>query len=417
MQKGYLLHTVSAFFGKKLLGLGACLVLAGAVHAQTTCLSITSYGGNGNGTTDNTTPFNSALAALTAHGGCISFPAGKYLFNSAVTVTYPTGYYSLTLVGAGSDNTTLYFPASNGITINAQNTGSQALQSIHVRDFTFTTGHAGTYAALTFTKSGSTQPFAQSEVERSVFRGDDGATQTDYWGVGINVSALPNINFDGDLFYGNSASSGGTGIVLGGTSTSVGTAYNIAKSGFYSLGIGVAIESNVQAVTMTQTNIVNGLTCLWVPSGVTGVSGLMLTGGNNFNCQGTQILLQSPVSNFVMNGNLIFIGANGANNVGVWVDAVGSQNYSIVNNIFGSLAIACTTCYGPSGYAILVNNAGSGSVKDGIVLGNTFSYMAVGVDLTNASNWNVQANYYYNNTVQVSNPTAGSMNSVGVATK
>ena len=51
------------------------------------------------------------------------------------------------------------------------------------------------------------------------------------------------------------------------------------------------------------------------------------------------------------------------------------------------LAIACTSCYPPSGYAILVNDAGSGSVKDGIILGNTFSYMAIGVDLTNATNW------------------------------
>ena len=417
MRKDYLLRAFNACFRNKSLSLAACMLFAGIVHAQTPCLSITSYGGNGNGTTDNTSAFNTAVAGLTAQGGCISFPAGKYLFNSALTVTYPSGVYSFTIVGAGSDNTTLYFPASHGITINAQNTGAQALQSIHVRDLTFTTGHAGTYAALSLSKSGATQPFAQSEVERSVFRGDDGATQTDYWGVGINVLALPNINFDGDLFYGNSTGGGGTGIVLSGTGTGAGSAYNIAKSGFYSLGIGLAIESNVQAVTLTQTNIVNGLTCLWVPPSVTGVSGLMLTGGNNLNCQGTQILLQSPVSNFVMNGNLIFIGANGANNVGVWVDAVGGQNYSIVNNVFGSLAIACTSCYPPSGYAILVNDAGSGSVKDGIILGNTFSYMAVGVDLTNASNWNVQANYYYNNTIQVSNPTAGSMNSVGVATK
>src|ERR1700733_14941909 len=103
-----------------ILFLGQLALLASA-HAQT-CLSITSNGGNGNGTADNVAAFNATLALLPAQGGCISFPAGKYRFASALTVNFPSGIYSLTIVGVGSDNTTLYFPVSDGITVNAQNT-------------------------------------------------------------------------------------------------------------------------------------------------------------------------------------------------------------------------------------------------------------------------------------------------------
>lgn len=383
-------------------------------QAQTPCLSITSNGGNGNGTTDNTAAFNLTVAQLPSQGGCISFPAGTYLFNSPLRIIYPAGVYSVTIVGDGADNTTLYFPASNGITINAQDTGTQALQSIHVRDLTFTTGTAGTYAALTLVKAGATGTFAQSEVERTVFRGADGANLTDFWGIAVNVSALSDVNFDGDLFYGNSAGAGGVGISLAGNSTSVGTVYNIAKSGLFGLSVGVAVGSYVNGVSITQSNIVNGETCIWVPANATSVAGLTITGGNNLNCTGTQILLQSPVNDVVMNGNLIYVGAKSVNNFGLWIQAAGGERYSIVNNVFAGLG-CCNT---PAGTGIVVDYNGSGVVTDGVVIGNTFFNLVLGVDLTDASYWNVQANFYNSNTTtQVLNPNAGNMNSVGVATK
>jgi hypothetical protein len=196
--------------------LGQVLSLASA-HAQT-CLSITSNGGNGNGTADNVAAFNATLALLPAQGGCISFPAGKYRFASALTVNFPSGIYSLTIVGVGSDNTTLYFPVSDGITVNAQNTGGAGLQSVHVRDVTFTTGQAGSYSALIISKPGDLATYPQSEIIRTTFRGDDGAALTDYWSVSVALLGVSNFNFDGDLFYGNADGSGGTGIFLSGCS-------------------------------------------------------------------------------------------------------------------------------------------------------------------------------------------------------
>jgi hypothetical protein len=421
-----------------LVAANAFSVFANQAHAQTACVDVTASGLTGDnlvgdGVTDNTAKFNALVAQLInpvagkspqpgPSGWCISFPAGKYLFKSApAAINYPTAIYSVTIAGAGADNTTLFFSGpngqgSNGITVNAQDTGTQALQSIHVRDLTFTTAVAGGYSALILAKTGSQGTFAQSDIVRTTFRGDDGGALAYYWAAAVNVSGLSDINFDGDLFYG--ADGGGTGIVLAGSGIGgVGTVYNIANSGFYSLGIGLAIESYVTGVTVTQSNFVNGSTCIWVPPSVSGVSNIAIVGGNNFNCTGTQILLQSPVNSLVMNGNLIYLGYNGTNNIGVWLDAPGGQQYSFVNNVFSGL-----WCCGLSATGIVANFSGSGTVNSAVVMGNTFFNLTLGTDLTDAKYWNVQGNFYTPaitpnpGTTPVLNPNMGNMNSVGAAT-
>jgi hypothetical protein len=402
-----------AFIVLQVVLTGALLLFGNITHAfaQTAgCLNILTYGGSGNGTTNNAPAFASAAAALPSHGGCISFPAGKYKFNSAVSLTYPSGIYSVTLVGDGADNTTLFFPASNGVTINAQNLD----QSIHIHDLTFSTGSAGGYSALTLSKPGTLATYAQSDIFRTTFRGDDGGALTDYWTVGVDVLGLSNINFDTDLFYGNSAGTNSTGVALTGNASvsGYGVVYNIAKSGFYSLGSGVTVGTYIQGVTVTQSNFVNGTTGIFVPPGAVGVTEISITGGNNFNCTGGQVIIEAPVASVIMNGNLIYIGANTA---GVWFDAPGSILNSFVNNVFAGLS---TT--GPSGTGILVSFTSSpqGLVAYSGATGNVFYNLAVGVDLTDAYAWNVQANSYTTVTNQVANSGPfSSSNSVGVATK
>jgi hypothetical protein len=400
----------------------ALLLFVGLAHAQVGCLDITAHGGDNTGTNDNVGPFNTTVALLSGTGGCIGFPPGRYLFKSAISLTYPASTYSVTIAGGGSDNTTLYFWASNGLTVATQNTGT-ILQSIHVRDLTFTTGKAGLYSALQIVNPGASTTFPQSDIVRTNFRGDDGSAQTDYWLIAANVYGLSNINFDGDLFYGNSANTGGTGINL--TGVSGGIFYsNITKSGFYSLGYGLGINSYVSGLSLTQSNIVNGTTCIIVPPNQTDVSNISITGANNLNCQGTQVLIQSSVTSFLMSGNLIYLGANGVNNFGVWIDAPGGvgepqgapQGYSIVNNVFGGLAAACGDAV--SGEAIVVNTGAAAVVKNGTVTANVFYGLSIGVDLTSATYWNVQANNYDPTTATpVYPPVAINHNSVGVATK
>ena len=193
----------------------AILLSSAVAHAQQ-CESITSYGGNGNGATNNSPALAAAFAALPPNGECIALSAGRYLFSTTVTLTYPaTAIYSVTLVGAGADATTLYWPASNGITINA--TGPQ--NTIHMHDLTFSTGSAGGYTGLTINNSSPLGTIFLSDVFRTTFRGDDGGQLTEYRGNGIIVAGQSNINLDSDEFFGPKSGLQVTGILLNGNSS------------------------------------------------------------------------------------------------------------------------------------------------------------------------------------------------------
>ncbi len=80
---------------------------AGLIHQiqePSTTLDITDYGGVGNGTTENSLAFSSALSALNGEAGVIYFPAGNYYFEERFIL-----HSGVILRGAGADSTTLLF--------------------------------------------------------------------------------------------------------------------------------------------------------------------------------------------------------------------------------------------------------------------------------------------------------------------
>jgi hypothetical protein len=381
--------------------LAAVLVVLSAGAANAQCVSIVTYGGSGNGTTNNSPALTSAFAALTSTGGCIAFPAGRYKFSTAVTFNFPsslTAPYSVSLVGAGIDNTTLYFAASNGITFNAVNDQ----QTTHVSDLTFSTGSAGGYSALTLNNANPLggNGIQSSDIDRTTFRGDDGGAGTEYWNNGVNVVGQSDINFDSDQFLGDGTGLHGNGINLSGSASgSAAIVYNISKCGFFWNGNGLAITTMIQGVTVTQSNFTNGETGINALAGGTGLTQLSVTGGNQFNTLGTQIWLQQPTNGLIVSGNLFFVLPSGT---GIWLDSTGGWD-TIVNNVFAGFNQSSTT-------GILVN----GSNPSTVVTGNTFNTFQTGVNLTGTTGWNVQANIYASVGTQVAH--IGS-NSVGVVTQ
>jgi hypothetical protein len=389
---------LAKFAVRSALACVAILSCAVAAHAQ--CISITSYGGSGNGTTNNSPALASAFAALPSAGGCITFPGGRYLFSTAVTLTYPASIYSLSLVGAGADATTLYFPSSNGITMKA----NSARQTIHVRDLAFTTGSAGSYSALTLNNSAPLGIIMLSDIVRTDFRGDDGGNGSDYWANGVNVAGQSHINFDSDTFFGSAAANtAGVGILLNGNSGAspyFGIVYNIAKCSFFWIGTGLEIGSYIQGISVTQSNFTGGGTGIWALPGGVGLAELAITGGNQFNTTINQIAIQQALTSLIMNGNLLFIQAGAS---GVFFDAPGNGQSTIVNNVFWGLSTS-----GSTGIYVGYTSAGT------VVTGNTFYNLATGVNLPGTSGWNVQANGYQAVGIWVANIGA---NSVGVATE
>jgi hypothetical protein len=386
--------------------------ILGVGLAAAQCVSITSYGGNGNGTTNNSPALASAFAALlTTNGGCISFPGGKCLFSTAVTLSFPAiSPFSLTLAGAGADNTILYFPSTPGISIKALG----AVQSSHIRDVTFSTGSTG-QVGLTLQNTQGTGADYGSDISRTTFRGDDaGGTGTDYWGTGVNIAGQSNVNWDTVNFFGNTSATPfgaptyGIGIALNGVPTDMNSPYsviyNVAKCGFYWVGTGIVIGTYVQGIAITQTNFTNGVTGIYAepntPSSLFTLNELSVTGGNQFGVTGNSIIIDQNLYNFIVNGNLFNVYES---NSGIFFDFTG-QNNTIVNNIF----VADPSSTGGKGIYV------GASTPNGVVSGNVFQSLDTGVYLGGTSGWNVQANSYLAVTHTVSG--IGS-NKVGVATQ
>lgn len=78
--------------------------LTSEIQEPSTVLDITSYGAVGDGTTENSVAFGSALSALNGETGVIYFPAGDYYFEERFIL-----HGGVVLRGAGADSTTLLF--------------------------------------------------------------------------------------------------------------------------------------------------------------------------------------------------------------------------------------------------------------------------------------------------------------------
>lgn len=181
------------------------------------------------GTTDLTSAFNAAVAALPSNGGHITFAAGKCRFNSPLTVSYPTANYALTVSGQGEDETQLYWPSTGGgLTLYAA--GPQSVFNLH--DFSIVTDAAGGGTGLSLN---NLQPVplyccGQSVLKDVAIRG---TTQlgNNYWTVGLENTGWSFVNYDNLIVngYDDGTARHGQGVVLQpfGASTTLGA--NIAQ--------------------------------------------------------------------------------------------------------------------------------------------------------------------------------------------
>jgi hypothetical protein len=354
---------------------------------------------------NNSPAVNLALAALPSTGGTLIFPQGIGTFTSTITVNYPltdgANEYSVAFVGAGTDITKLQFNGCNGFVINANG----YYHGVQFRDLALSTNATGLYNAITLTNTYTLGVYAQSDITRVTFRGTNIALVA-HWATAIIVRGLSNINYDSCLFYGGGSGTSwaGVGIDIGGNPARIAgdgftVVHNIDSCGLYNLGIGIVYNDLVQGVTVTQTNIVNGLTGIFLPSTATGATQLACS-ACNFNTFGNQIFLDAPIATVVLTNNSFYVPNNFS---GVIFNATGAGQ-SLTNNYF----VGLTTGVGATAVAVNAQNG------PGVITGNIFQTLAVGVNLTGTSNFNVQANRYSGVTTTV---VPGTGNSVGVATQ
>lgn len=171
--------------------------------------------------TANDNAWNSWFGSLAAAGGCIEFGAGKFRFNAAKSAALSGtagSIASISIIGAGQDLTTFYFPNTAGFTL----TGASQRHSFHLRGFSITTGAQGAGAAIATTNSSTfIGTFtAQSDVENVTCRGEDGYAVTAYWSTCHAVTGWTDITWINFKAYGDSTALHGTGVSVVATGAS-----------------------------------------------------------------------------------------------------------------------------------------------------------------------------------------------------
>jgi hypothetical protein len=386
------------------MALGALLLLPLAAMAQTApagCASLSAYGG-ATSKADNTAALKSAIAAAGSASPCVYVPPGTWNFASAYSYTFANATLSFSLVGAGADVSLMNWTGTaGGLAFNYLGPNN----SVHVRDLSMVTAAAGTATGLTLTQTAViTNPAlgALSDVRNVTLRGSIAAPAIDYWATAISVNGVSNINFSGLNVTGpaNAAYSIlGNGIALVGNTGAPAVEFNVTDSNFTYLGSGIVYGSQVQGLSVAQSNFTGDAYGILVAASGSGLDQLAVA-GSQFNCQNEGILAQSWVPNTLIHGNLFIVPNTG---VGIQLNTAGL--YSLVGNSFNTGSATAGAVY-PIGVVLSTSNA------PGTITGNSFDRMNVGVVLqAGTSNVNVQSNSYSNTPTPVSN--AGTGNKVG----
>ena len=365
------------------------------------CPSIETYGGS-SGSVDNAPALMAALTASSGDGRCVSFPAGRFTFASAVSFRLPDGSASATLKGAGADVTELNWPNGGGLTFDfvGQN------NSVHVRDLSLTTGTAGAGRALVLRQStklvGNPADGALSDLSGVSIRGADGYAVTDYWETGVAIEGVSNVNMTGLVVTGpggEAYASHGQGVLLEGSADVPLVVFNIAGATFNYLLKGLIYGNAVQGVTVSQSNFTGDGYGIFVPDGIHGLDQLAVT-ASQFNCALVGVYVGSYTSDTLFSSNLFIVP-----NTGTGILLKQAYLYSAVGNAFNAGSASMTSGH-PVGIDIGATAGG------GTITGNLFDNMAAAVVLEKGSTGgNVQSNEYSNDPVTVRN--LGSGNHVG----
>lgn len=377
-----------------------------AVAAHAPCASVLDHGGDNTGTNDNTSALAATLASGPSGRACAFFGPGKWKFTSQNTYTIPTNTGSVTIEGSGADVTELTFPnTSGGIVLNLPTPAN----SFHLRNFTATTGQAGTTDALqvnqqTTTVSGPANT-PQSDITNVTFRGADGYAITDYWSYSAILNSVSTVNYTnvfitGPAPGGSGYTSAGIGIQLNGTSAANGVVHNFYGCTFNYIGVGLGLETTTQGISVQQSNFTGGNYGI-LTSG-SGAGDQLYIAGSQFNDNVGGIVTPSPYTNTMVIGNLFIVPAN---KVGIWLQSYNS--FTVLGNTFNSVGGATTQV----GVLIDQINGGIG----GIVTGNTFNNLFYAIQLTaNSARANVQSNSYIGNGTNVQNSGTGTGNLANV---
>lgn len=364
--------------------------------------SILDFGGDPTGTNDNSAALAAALAAGIGGHPVVYFPPGIYKFSANVSYTLPNSTASVTIIGAGSEISQLFWPAGGGLSINYLG----PFNSVHIRDLSILAGNAGigNGISLNQTAVSSLNPAnsALSDITNVTVRGFDGYAAVDYWANGIFATGVSNINFIGVMVVGNNAATpAGVGLVVTGSASLPPVVFNLTSCTLNNLSIGFYYGNYVQGVTIAQSNFTYVTNSILVPASQTNLDQLTII-GNQFGMPpnaSAGVSINTWVPFTMISNNLFFINGTDSGVIG----------------ISGLMSITGNTFHGDgAGSANGVVISSTNSTNASVITGNAFNSLASGVFLQAASkSVNVQSNAYSSNTTNVSNSGTGNTISGG----
>lgn len=369
----------------------------------------------GDGTTANDAAWNAWVASRVPGSG-LQFGAGTYVFTSTApaTIALGSGKDSVSIFGLGSNNTTLKYTnaaISTGIKITF---GSASQNNYHLRDFTMVTTHVNVGIGIDIVGVGQGFNPPMSDIQNVNVQGADLLTPTpgagtEYWATAVYIhetqqTLINNLNTFG-LWGTPGNAGGGIGLRFEGATSNYATILNSTNSSFNGHAQGVFLGDWWQGVTFSlcNWNLEAGTAGIFVAPGAAGELDLLNINQCQFNVAGTQISLNSLVTDLLINNNVISVyGTNGSG-----IDAgAGASQATIIGNVIN------WTGTGTSTTGIFINGGGTG-----IILGNPITNLTTGIDLSaTTSGYTVLCNSYPGCTNTVIN-SGGGANHVGVATQ
>jgi len=360
------------------------------------CVNIETFGGAGNNSTDNLTPWNNAVASFGSNDVCIQFGVGTYRFSAVASAT-PGTSANIKVRGVGKNiSHLLWFNNTAGMTLN---TGNE--MAVEVDGLDFTTSVANSNAALTINSSDCTGSKYSSHFHDLAFRGSGSYPSRFYWGTELVLNTLSFVNVDEVDFFGDTGNHP-NGMVY--QSANAPTCYalilNVSKVNFINTNVAFFYGTYAQGITITQSNFTNGVFGISLPNTSVNPSQLVVS-DSQFNVTNDQILIQAVILGAQFHGNTFAVPTS---HTGIHITA--GAWFTINGNIF--LAGGAQGLTGIQVDSNTTENAGS-------VTGNSFTNLHFGTALAaGADHWNVNSNMYSAN-VSTAVSNMGTNNIIGTA--
>lgn len=372
------------------------------------CVPIETYGGAGDGKTDNlpamqraADPANGRIPlGAVDRGFCVALGGGDYYFSAPWSYSYPSSNrspndapYAVAIRGAGSSATNLIFGGTGGgiaLTLNGHK------HTAHFDGLQFITSSAGGGSGLKITQNNCLLDFGQSTFGDLTFRGLNSAGPAfNAWNIDAEIIGLSGTSWTGMTFYGDSTWANGVGLSFKGNPNitsgcphefNYSIYHNVDHSVFNQHGVGLLLDDWVQGVTVSSSNFQNGRRGIYQPPGMTAAANVQLNVTNTqFQVATAQVDIQSGFNILQMSNNTVLVGPN-TDTVGFRIKNTALA--TITGNVFNSVVEGNPR---PSNGGSAIEFNGSASTFSG----NTFSGLVTGLNLQAGSiNNTVGANQY-----------------------